>query len=82
MLAQAHQSFIEADLAYRRERAASAFRDHPRGTRSTWARLRAALRNKADLRGGLPLPGADRSIVQPSGWESASYIRPVASPHH
>jgi hypothetical protein len=82
MLAQAHQSFVEADLAYRRERAANAFRDHPRRTGATWARIRAALRNRSDLRGGQALPGADRSIVQPNGWDPASYVRPATSPHH
>jgi hypothetical protein len=82
MLAQAHQSFVEADLAYRRERAANMFRDHPRRTGATWARIRAALRNRTDLRGGRPLPGADRSIVAPQGWNTTSYVRPAASPHH
>ena len=82
MLAQAHQSFVEADLAYRRERVADMFRDHPRRSGKTWARIRAALRNRTDLRGGMPLPGADGPVVQPNGWQSTAYIRPVASPHH
>jgi hypothetical protein len=79
----AHQTFVEADLAYRREQAAATFRHRPRKDHKGWTRrLREAMRNKTDLRGGAPLPGADRSMVQPNGWESAAYIRPVASPHH
>ena len=79
----AHQAYVEADLAYRREQAAATFRNHPRRTQSGWARrLRESLRNKTDLRGGRPLPGADRSLVQPGGWDTTAAIRPVAAPHH
>jgi hypothetical protein len=82
MLAQAHQAFVEADLAYRREHLA-AFRVRSRGSRAGWARrLRESLRKKTDLRGGRPLPGSERSFVQPNGWNPTAYIRPASTPYH
>jgi hypothetical protein len=82
MLAQAHQAFVEADLAYRREHLAATFPGRNRAPRTVLRRLRAALRNKTDLRGGQPMPGAERSFVQPNGWNSTAYIRPASAPHH
>jgi hypothetical protein len=69
MLGQAHQAFAQADLAYRRDRNAGAFRDHPRTSDGLGRRLREVFRSTTDRRGTLPQP------------TPTSYTRPVAAQH-
>jgi hypothetical protein len=83
MLGTAHQAFVEADLAYRRERISAAFGPGRSNLRHGWVqRVRHALRNNTDLRGGYPQPDTSRSLVDPSGWSGNAYPRVTPAPHH
>jgi hypothetical protein len=83
MLGTAHQAFVEADLAYRRERISASFRPGRSNLRHGWLqRVRHALRNNSDLRGGVPQVDASPSLVNPSGWSANAYPRVTPAPHH
>jgi hypothetical protein len=83
MLGTAHQAFVEADLAYRRERISAAFGPGRSSLRKGWLeRVRHAMRNNTDLRGGLSQPDASPSLVNPSGWNANAYPRVTPAPHH
>jgi hypothetical protein len=83
MLGTAHQAFVEADLAYRRERIAAQFGPGRSDIRRTWVhRLREVFRNRTDLRSGAPRSNDTRPIAQPGGWNATNHPRVTPAPHH